>query len=86
MPEICPIYLELAVVIHVHKLMGKRVFHMLLVYNKVLANGHSPRLRLESSRTDTGAWRANNVLWLDVAAMSLQVVEHEDDGRACDRS
>lgn len=82
-PQVVPINLELAMIIHMNQLMNKRVLHVLFVQKPALTEGDRSGFWHESPRACIVARRADNVVRCNVAAVLLEVLQHEHHGRAC---
>ena len=81
MPQVAPVNLELAMVVHMNQLMDEGVFHMTLAKESALAQEDCSCLWAEPSGTRKVAWRAHDIRRGDVAAGEFEVLEHEDNCR-----
>ena len=77
MPQIIPIDLEFAVIIHVNKFMHERVFHMSLAEEMTLAKHYRTCLGVEATSPHRVARSAHDILRGDIAARLLQMLYHE---------
>lgn len=83
MPQVVPVHLELALVVHMNKFVDNGALHVRFVYEPVLAQGYGAGCGHEA----TGALllragQADQMLWGDVTATGFEMLDHEDDGRA----
>ena len=68
MPQIIPVDLELAMIIHMHQLVYQCLFHVLFAEEMVLAQDHGPRFRTEPTGLCSLARSAYNMFRFNVVA------------------
>jgi hypothetical protein len=68
MAQIAPVDFKLAVVVHVHKLMNKGVFHMLFAEESAGAEGNDTRIGTKPSRACVVTGSTDNVGWRDMTS------------------
>jgi hypothetical protein len=61
MPQVAPVDFELCVVVHVHELVNKSVFHMISAEESPLAENNRTQLGCKSARACVVAGRAPDV-------------------------
>ncbi len=81
MPKVVPVDVEFAVIVHMNELVHERVLHVTLVKEPTLAQDDCACLWAEATRTRKVAWRAHDVLRVDVAPRESEVLEHKHDRR-----
>lgn len=81
MPQVVPVNVEFAVIIHMNKLVYERVFHVPLVEEPALAQYDCTSLWAEAAGARKVAWRAYDVLRRNVAPRESEVLEHEHNLR-----
>ena len=77
MPQIVPIHLELAMIVHMNEFMHDRVLHMLFMHYALLAESHSASIWRKATGAHGTTRGTDNVLWLHVAASSSEVFKHK---------
>lgn len=82
MPQVVPIYLELAMIVHMNKFMHNRVFHMLLMHDALLADFHHASIRPKATGTPRATRETSDILRLYVVASPSNVLKHKCDGWA----
>lgn len=82
-PQVAPIHLELAMVVHVHQLVDKRVFHVALAEKPAGTKHDGAGFGTEPSRTRVVAWGTQNVGRRNSAARQAQMLQHKHHGGAC---
>lgn len=81
--KVGPIYLEATVIVHVDELVGNGAFHMLLAKEVTSAQRNRSRIRRESPSLGQVTRCAEDIGRRNFAARTLQMLEHEDNNRAC---
>ena len=84
MPQVVPIHVKLAMIVHMHEFMCKCILHMLLAPEMTLAEDYCT-CGMESAGTGGVAWGTDDAGGRDGAARQTEVVEHEYDFWACSR-
>jgi len=83
-PQILPIYVKLAMNVHVHKFMCKCILHVLLALEMTLAEDYCT-CGMESAGAGGVAQGTDDAGGRDGAARQTEVVEHEYDFGTCSR-
>ena len=84
MPQVLPIHVKLAMIVHMHEFMCKCILHMLLAPEMTFAEGYCT-CGMESAGTGEVARGTDDAGGRDGAARQTEVVEHEYDFWACSR-
>jgi hypothetical protein len=82
MPQIVPVNLELAMIVHVHELVCQGILHVFFVHKMALAKDNGTN-GVKTSSTNRGAGCANYVVRRDRTTGQLQVFEHKCHRRTC---
>lgn len=82
MPQVVPVDFEHALVIHVHQLVYKGVFHMSFAPESTLAEYRDTRTGDEPTRTVEAARLTAQMLRSDWASRLLEPFQHENHDRA----
>ena len=82
MPQILPIHVKLAMVIHMHELVCQGIFHVFFAPKMTLAEDDGT-CGMESARTSEVARATDNVAGWNGTTRQTEMLEHEDDFWTC---
>ena len=76
-PQVVPVHLELAMIVHVHQLVHERVLHVFLAEKSSRAKDDGSSFGVEPSSTRVVARSTVDVVRRHLAARQLQMLDHE---------
>jgi hypothetical protein len=81
--EVAPVDLELRVIVHVHQLMNKSVFHVTLIEEPALTEDNSASFRVETTSSSIVARNAFNIRGGNLRPIQAKVLKHEHNPGTC---
>jgi len=84
MPQVLPIHVKLAMIVHMHEFMCKCILHVLFASKMALTEDYCT-CRMESAGTGGVARGTDDAGGRDGAARQTEMVEHKYDFGTCSR-